>query len=221
MALSWNWVLITMRNNIIFLTLCSTFLLSYPVQAACEAISDGVYVSDNNANLTGKEGQRSNVLESLKRSDPKWAATTLEFSLAFIKRNDQLLFSRTIGNSLDEQYETLSVRAQSSLSAACNSRWSFQVTQYYRDYINFFGKPRGKARKLPEPVRINLILQAIEQNAVRVTDCQSEVREGGRWRAYSEYDSVDLCSHLKLRKLFNIRPDISGKKEWQGYFNEL
>ncbi|MDW5419246.1 hypothetical protein R6242_21985 [Iodobacter sp. CM08] len=206
----------------IHLVACSALLLSvaFFAEAACGPIVDGVYVTDNNASVIGKDGNHANVFESLKRSESNWAATTLGFSVALVKNNDQLIFSRTIGNGLDDQYETLSIRAESSNSTACNANggWTLQTTQYYPNYINFFGKPRGKARKLPEPVRINLTLQPVEANALRIIACKSEVQEGGRWRAYSEYDSVDLCTNLKLRKLFNIRPDVIGRKEWKGAF---
>ncbi|AZN35345.1 hypothetical protein [Iodobacter ciconiae] len=206
----------------IHLVACSALLLSvtFFAEAACGPIVDGVYVTDNNASVIGKDGNHTNVLGSLKRSDPKWAATTLGFSVALIKKSDQLIFSRTIGNGLDDQYETLSIRAESSNSTACNENggWTLQATQYYPNYINLFGKLRGKAKKLPEPIRINFTLQPVEANALRIVACKSEVQEGGRWRAYSEYDSVDLCTNLKMRKLFNIRPDVIGRKEWNGAF---
>ena len=211
------------KHTKIHLVACSAMLLfvTFFAEAACVPIADGVYVTDNNASVIGKDGNYANVLESLKKSDPKWAATTLGFFVAFVKKNDQVIFSRTIGNGLDDQYETLSIRAESSNSDACNANggWTLLTTQYYPDYINFFGKPRGKARKLSEPVRVNLTLQPVEVNTLRIIACKSEVQEGGRWRAYNEYDSVDLCTNLKMRKLFNIRPDVIGRKEWRGAFD--
>ncbi|MDW5419210.1 hypothetical protein R6242_21790 [Iodobacter sp. CM08] len=192
--------------------------ISINSQANCPVFSDGVYVTDDNADSIGKEGVRENIIKIAKGGDSRWTATTFEFSTALIKKSDKLVFNTTIGNALDEKYETLSVRAETQLPSVCTGTglWVLQATQYYPNEINFFGKPRGKAKKLPEPIRIKLTLQPLEAGVLRISDCKSEVQERGQWRAYSKYDSVDLCLNLKARRLFDIYPYVSGKNGWQG-----
>lgn len=202
-------------------SLCTLLLVS-PVyaQTVCPPILDGIYVTDDNADEVGKEGKRENVLRLLKKIDPSLAATTLEFSIALLKNGDQLSLYRNIGNELDEQYTNLSVRAEARSPATCNpsGAWMLQATQYYPEELNFFGKPRRKARRLPEPVRMHLWLEQVEVGVLRISGCKAEVQEAGKWHAFSKYDSVDLCLNLKSSKLFDIRPEVQGRKGWQGVF---
>jgi hypothetical protein len=204
-----------------FVSLC-TVLLAHPIyaQTTCPPILDGIYVTDDNADEVGKEGKHENVLRLLKKIDPNWAATTLGFSVALLRNGDQLSLYRNIGNDLDEQHTNLSVRAEARSPATCDpsGAWTLQTTQYYPEELNFFGKPRRKAKKLPEPVRIQLWLEPIEVGVLRISDCKAEVQEAGKWRAFSKYDSVDLCLNLKSSKLFDIRPSVQGRKGWQGVY---
>ncbi|SCK21593.1 hypothetical protein [Vogesella sp. LIG4] len=213
-----------MKINPTALNYISVFiLLLTPVahtQTLCTPIPNGIYVADDNADEIGKEGSRDNIIRLLKNTEKNQTATTFEFSVALLKNGDQLSLFRNIGNELDEKYTNLSVRAVASFPAVCESSgaWLLQTSQYYPEDLNFFGKPRRKSRKLPEPVRMFIWLESVELGVLRINNCKAEVQKNGKWTPFGKYDSVDLCLNLKSSRIFDIRPDIHGRQGWQGAF---
>ncbi|MDN0073906.1 hypothetical protein QU481_03240 [Crenobacter sp. SG2303] len=207
------------KKSILAIKLIILFLLPGLSEATCPTISDGIYVPDDTASEVGKPGKYENIIRNLQKTDQNLAATTLGFSVALLKNKGNLILFRTIGNDINEQYTTLSIRAEyNHLSCTESDWWTLQTNQYYPEELNFLRKPRKTPKKLPTPLRMLVKIKSTNPKELEITGCKTEVQEAGKWRPYGKYDAVDLCTNLVSSKLFDIRPLVQGRPGWKGLF---
>lgn len=187
--------------------------------AECKKINDGVYVQDLSFEGLKDGGRISRVLRLLDPAglNEKYLGTTGQFSSAIVVRNNMPIVYGSIGNSLDEAYETLAIAENAVLDTNCNGNFkiTYSVTKYYHDAVKIGGIPNKKSYKIQDQERAELEGKVLEDGSFKIEKCTSYDFEINKWLKTKE-DRFYLCNNSEHSyKMFNIFPYLAGKKGWE------
>lgn len=214
-----------MIKNIIFFAIFISGGVDANVEN-CKIIKNGIYVLDDSYPRSGP-GKMSGVLEKLsaKGLDREILGTTGQFSYAFTIRDGQVVVSKSLGNILDESYESTSSAVNANMDVSCGGtvKISFEFNKYYYpNYIKIGVIPKRNGKPLKRKLNIALQGRVLDDGNFIINKCSEKTmnyifdeKKWGEWNYINNSSSLfGLCSNPQNSIFFNISPFVAGKKEW-------
>lgn len=192
----------------------SVLLLSNPAHA-CDALKDGVYVADSDANSLTDGGQWSRVVKELTLGEKKFFGTTGQFDLAYVIKDGQITLYRGISNALDEHYETLYSAIPVQSAGSCDGKFVLDMVfdRYYTSVLKIGQTSPAKKPKSTDPIKAHIEGHVLTDGNLHLDTCQAFEQRTTGWRKTS--DDLGMCGGGNKTTLFNIKDKVVGQKGWE------